>query len=571
MGNIHKDKSHEEQFEKEKAQEEKDVNLSEKDINSVLESAELTNAMLGKLYEIITSGDSALEETEATKTGEPKKVTDFLAWATPGLPVTEEQFDFAAQGIVGRISSDEDMKELERRVTVAITNNPDGDKTTIIEQVRNQLIIAKEATLIKHAQDFSNLVDFVPDVSGKSNDKLRTLYDKGKVSDTYKYILDFSQVKSASLTEEEREKIDKFRKLIESTTVEKVNILGETVKSVEPSPITKTYGEYQSKYEDAVLTYNKYRIEAMSDDPQKLRFWALNGPTLRNKVKSAKAEWVSLGYKNEYEQIAAYIDQIQARDLSLLKAEYKDLLERLRLSNPDTLEEFYYTTLTPASFATSSGWTEFSFKSSEKSTSDRTDKSSQSSSWGASGGVNAGSIFSTSASYSTNKDTSTTDILGKVGKKEFTCSFEVAQVRIVRPWMKESFLNSKYWRFAEKDTTECISDGNTPPDGLMPAYPTSMIVVRNVTISFDKSVDLKSVWEEEVKSSREAKAKIKILCFDASGNYSRENADSVSGDCGVTFKDKSSITIPGMQVIGFNCHVLDKTPDPTTEEGIEWT
>ena len=37
-------------------------------------------------------------------------------------------------------------------------------------------------------------------------------------------------------------------------------------------------------------------------------------------------DWVSNGYKNDYEQIAAFIDQVMQRDMALLKQEYHDEL-----------------------------------------------------------------------------------------------------------------------------------------------------------------------------------------------------------------------------------------------------
>jgi len=72
-----------------------------------------------------------------------------------------------------------------------------------------------------------------------------------------------------------------------------------------------------------------HRIDALSADNQKaVQYWAINANILRNKVKAAMADWVSSGYKNDYEQIAAFIDQVMQRDMSLLKAQYRDDLEK---------------------------------------------------------------------------------------------------------------------------------------------------------------------------------------------------------------------------------------------------
>ena len=43
-------------------------------------------------------------------------------------------------------------------------------------------------------------------------------------------------------------------------------------------------------------------------------------------------DWQTNGYKSDYESIAAFIEQVQARDMALLKEEYKDALEKARLT-----------------------------------------------------------------------------------------------------------------------------------------------------------------------------------------------------------------------------------------------
>ena len=62
--------------------------------------------------------------------------------------------------------------------------------------------------------------------------------------------------------------------------------------------------------------------------PRAVHYWAINANILRNKVKAAMNDWVTNGYKNEYEQIAAFIDQVRQRDMTLLKQHYLDDLEK---------------------------------------------------------------------------------------------------------------------------------------------------------------------------------------------------------------------------------------------------
>ena len=54
----------------------------------------------------------------------------------------------------------------------------------------------------------------------------------------------------------------------------------------------------------------------------------MNGQFYFNKVRAAMNAWVTQGYKNDYEQINAFIANVTERDLSLLKAQYKEILQR---------------------------------------------------------------------------------------------------------------------------------------------------------------------------------------------------------------------------------------------------
>ena len=82
---------------------------------------------------------------------------------------------------------------------------------------------------------------------------------------------------------------------------------------------------------------------------------------IRN-MNAKEMEWVAQGWKNEYEQINAYIDQVTRKSMVLYKAELLNKFERAKMTSPaDGGSDFYYTTLAPGNFATSSGWTKFAY------------------------------------------------------------------------------------------------------------------------------------------------------------------------------------------------------------------
>jgi hypothetical protein len=85
----------------------------------------------------------------------------------------------------------------------------------------------------------------------------------------------------------------------------------------------------------AALDYNSHRIDALAADNSKaVSYWAINANILRNRVKAAMSDWITNGYKNDYEQIAAYIAQVEGRDLVLLKQRY---IDELRVSTSEIL------------------------------------------------------------------------------------------------------------------------------------------------------------------------------------------------------------------------------------------
>jgi len=75
----------------------------------------------------------------------------------------------------------------------------------------------------------------------------------------------------------------------------------------------------------------------------------------------------------------------------------------------------------------------------------------------------------------------------------FGMSFKITQVPIVRPWFKTAFLASKLWRFDPSNPEamgDMVSDGGKPPKGLIPAYPTSLICIKDLTLCLQGALRL---------------------------------------------------------------------------------
>lgn len=400
--------------------------------DQLISTAELMNAIQGKIFELFTSGGEAAISSE----------DNFFCWLTPGVPVSASEFEFAKEGLSGvvrantttnngpaaggnrkatvaeqlikkniektantefKVETDEtkltdeekarrkaemDKKVAEehdiaengpvkdgekREVKMDVSTRDDKGKnaSTVItaqaEAVTDRIIYygdgikseeskvnaetaalsdselaalkAERTTLLLlQAENFSNMVNFIPDVSGRSEsgvcEGLSILENEGSLYDVYAYVLKMSEVMGNELDNKIKAKIEKFRNLLE-VKKEKTDLITDEVTVVtEPSPLVNAYYTKMNEYNDAACEYNAKRAAAINaSDSKAVLDWTLNAKIYYNKVKAAKAAWVSAGYKNEYEQISAFISQIMERDMTLLKQYYIETMEKSTLTS----------------------------------------------------------------------------------------------------------------------------------------------------------------------------------------------------------------------------------------------
>lgn len=498
---------------------------------------DLMQSILGKLYQIITQGDGSVA---------PVSEDNFLSWCSPGIPITSKDLEFLSLGLTGVLK------------TTSLPKDDQGNPIPLTDAEKASLRASSTAQLYMQAENLARLVDFIPDINAGTNGAsgraglapLSIQQNEGTLSDVYKYALNFSQVANTELTQEEKKKVEKFKELLQVKRKKKDLITDEETEVLEPSPMVVLYTEKMSAYIDAVLEYNNHRVNALAaNNSEAIHFWSLNAGALRNKVKAAMFDWVTNGYKNEYEGIAARIDQIMSKDLSLLKADYKDALEKAKLTGIASGSDFYYTSLVPGNF-TKGGWTKFSFSSSDF----ETHSKSENTSYGAK--ASAGFLgFGASGGFQ-HKDGSKDS---SFDASSFSLSFEMCQVPIVRPWFKTPFLTSKAWKLDAgnpevQSKGEVLCDGGIPPKGILPGYPTAIIFIRNLSMNFGTA---NSKFHSEFESNS-ASGSAGWGPFSVSANYSHNESEQKFE----SHADAQGIHVRGMQIIGFNCHVLPKSPDP---------
>jgi hypothetical protein len=479
-------------------------------------SADLMQALIAKLYATITGNDGNIKMPR----------NKFVTWMLPGVPFSPRDFLYCSKGLIGNTAEE-------------------------------TLDLAHQAFTL------SKLLDFVPDASSQFLDASmqQTIFTSTQdtISSVYKDVLNYSRVLNNDLTETEKQKLQKFRDLLTVTKEVEDIITGEKKTASEPGPLTLAYTAKMNDYIDAADEYMTLLIEAQSakgKDPEAVRrvaAWTNKSKFLRKKMEAAEMAWVSQGYKNEYETINAYIDQVTRKNLVLYK---QDLLRKFNsglLTSPKegTAGDFYYTTLLPGNFATSPGWTKFTFYEGDY----ETHYNKSTSQWSAGGGANFG-LFSIRGGASGSKmevDTSRKST-------RFYAEFEFTQVPICRPWFDPGFFFMRSWTLDKAwdlSFDKKVSDGGTKPVGRLVAYPTNALFVRNVLFRFDEW----NSYGQYAQSKISGGGCVGWGPFHIGGGYSH---GSEKRDAGF-HTEGGAVTVKGMQLIGFINNLIPKSPNPNPE------
>jgi hypothetical protein len=473
---------------------------------------DLGKTLLAQLYQIVTGGDANVPPSKNT----------FLSWCQPGIPFQAKDFNFAAKGLGGGKDAEADR------------------------------------LLLQQAFDFAQIVDFVPDRTGiYNNDMQQTVYrtSEARLSHLYGEILRFSKVVSKDLTEKEKAKLDKFRGLLR-TTKKVIDIVTDEEKEVTvDGPMLQAYSEKMAAYIMAAKEYNMKRVAAQSavgpDGKLAVADWSNNASLYRLQVKAATDAWVSGGYRNEVNDVNAYINQVTQRSMRLWKDGLQEDYNGATVDAMGNGQVFKFTSVVPGNFANSAGWTGYSVYHDQVSTS----SSAKSNSWSAGAGVNfgfwsvGGNANGFSSEYNSNYSLS-----------KFKLSFELAQVIISRPWFYPEFFMNRGWTLRKGEGwnyDQMPSDGKIPPNGNLIAYPTSILFARNIKIESSEFVSAYKQYSSHVGGG----ASVGWGPFRLSGSYSHSD----SGNRYDSTADGQSLTVPGMQIIGFVNHMIPQSPNPLPE------
>jgi len=522
---------------------------------------------MAKLYDVLTNGDDTM----------PKSTDNFLSFVSPGYVISKDQLRFMKQGLTGTVQPEAAQALLQTRSSQAAAGGTSSAgasspasaaaPATGLTQADRLALEAQDTVLMFNAAEaFAGMVDFVPDVAYLNGKKLRTLAiqsDNGSLSDVYKLTLTMSQIMQTVIPDAEKAQIERLRGLLTTTTKTTDIVTGAVTDVIGPSPLVQAYNNKMAAYNNAWLAYNTARINALTAaNPQDVEYFAFNAPILRSQMNAALADWTTTGYKNQYEEIAAFIAQVEGRDLSLLKAAYQDDLAKAKITNPTSGSDFYYTSLAPFDFYDVPTWPKFHFDASDFES--RSQGSYSASGWSvhASGG-----FFGIGASGGASGSSSHSQYNGTFNSDYCRMSFEITQALILRGhWFYPSFLNSHTWRFDPGNPdikNNLLSDGGAPPKGLLPAYPTSAIFVRNLMLDFGDNSGFQSWMQQQSANSQSGSVGFSCGPFSIGGGASHSAASgSRSSASGYQWTDQG-LSMPDMQLVGFRCHLLPKSPNPS--------
>ncbi|MGX1541195.1 hypothetical protein [Streptomyces adustus] len=471
---------------------------------------QLGNTFRSTMYDTLCGGDGSL----------PPSKSSFITWCMPGLPYTEQDFDFAANGL-GTAATAEGEKQM-----------------------------------LQHAFNWAMQVDFLPDPrAAYTNDKQQGVYrnDAGlRLSEIYGQILKFSKVVDQELTDDQKAKLEKFRGLLRTTRKVKDLVTDEEKEVTEDSPLMSAYNQKMAEYVTARLAYNNKRVAAAAATGPEGRGavtdWASNAQLYLMQAKAAENAWITGGYRNDVDEINAYISQVTEKSMTLWKEHLKTFYDDALTNATSPGERFYYSTVSPGDFATATGWSDYGMNHSMVDTTSHT----ESTSWQAGGDVCWGFWHAGGSAASTEQSSDSS-----MQVDDFTLTYQMTQVQVIRPWFYPEFLVNRGWTLRKGEGwmfDQMPSDGATPPTGMFVGYPMQAVFVRGVSIN---SASFMQAYHQ-YSSQFDATASVGWGPFTLSGAYGH----SESGDHFHSESDGASLKVPGMQVIGFVNHLLDKTPNP---------
>ena len=492
-----------------------------------MNSETFINNVLGETISQIVTGKDKLSPTDQAKlkAGGDFQNSNFFTWCTPGLPVTPEDFSF--------------LKGLRRPLDPAkLKDMSEAEKEDAKGTDAYQLTVAMD--------NFSVLVDTVPNKNGMVN-SLQVWEPQNRISHIYESVLRNCEVEDTVPSPDAQERINKIRAALVNT-VEVVDDNGEKSKEERPSKMIVAYQKYQKEYNDAFMDYVTFMNKAVSGGAADVQAASMFGPKKFKVASTAFDNWVSQGFKTQYEKMTADLAQLEGISMSMLMKEYREIFERSKRTSLIDSGDYSVARLVPGSFY-EGGWSKFSFSSSQLKKTDKTKTQKYS------GGASYALVFGAKGSHNT------VDTSNSINFEGASMSFELTQAPIVRTGFVEEAITNTKWRpkgsngNSTINPAELLSNGDpAKPEGKLFAYPTVAIFARNITVS--KSLYDQMATAATRESGGSGGFSLGPFSLGASASYNKtEKSLQIS-------RTDDSVTVKGMQIVGFRNRILPLCPNP---------
>lgn len=471
------------------------------DLTSASDSTSAADAnVMGSLTQKITQIMTAPDTVNSGATAN----TSFIAFCSPGVAIAEADLMFA------------DM-----------TTKPEINANSAFSQVVNN---------IPNSQGFWGL-------TGK------------KVWDIYGDALTEITLPQTTLTPAQQAMLTKAQNFLVQTVTKTDPFTGATTTVTQDSLPYASYKACQTAYLSALTNYNGLQIQANAPGASDtiVQQWARNGAGLKSVVATAYGNWVSNGYKDYVEEAIGIISNLAGQGPQAMYQTMKTNFNMDRLT--DTLGQQFYPTYVyppdPLQAALDGSWLNYEFNLADvqtfQSNSQTNSGGSASASWG---------LWSASASAEYGEGSSSYSC----DTKGLSVTTQLLQVPLTRAWMQPEIFWSRGWKWSPEAGLGPVSDGANPPQGLMPLYPTSMILAKNLQINLDMTNQSNSSQWSSISTS----ASFGWGPFSISGNYSHSQSSAQSSYT----KTDSGISVPGSQIIAFVCEVIPQSPNP--DPSLNW-
>jgi len=409
---------------------------------------------------------------------------------------------------------------------------------------------------IEAAHNTHELVDLVL----ATDDNYRLLSGTRRISETWKAIILGATLDPASITpmtpEEETMYKEAYDDLYEIQKMESDERDPVTKKRLlVDTPVQtnryKKYLECQSVYLKAQDAYTDAYSDTL-EDPNAAKMWPVKGKRYITDIDNAMAAWTSVGHKESVEGALAVLAAQGRNPTAQMIADAKNRFSVYQVALAgiiNTNEPYSY--ISPSNWCDENAniWTKYSgtFKSSDTHAYTRSQK------WAANLNVNFG-LFSTNVQHDGNFDQVNKD----AASQDTKITLEWAVVDIHRPWLDSGLLNWGGWKLSGGVKKGAISDGTrnmpgSPTSYFLPAIPTQMVVVRNVTV---KNKAITDYFASLVKANS-TNVEVGYGPFVAAGGQYSD--DEQKRDAIKRFA-REGLSIPGMQVIAWASQVMPLSP-----------